>query len=161
MKSKAHILYAKHLERLCLAYKIPLFKELKAGSKSYDFYIPTNPPIVLEVDGIQHENTKVDKFFFKNLDSLQKYRENDKERNFLFNVGKIHLIRIKSNVFLSFAQFIELLEETKTFEILDLGVDIENAYFRTFERDRERKEKRRRENKLFKKQRKEKDSSRN
>lgn len=161
MKSKAQLLYKRYLEKICFAYKIPLFQELKSGNKIYDFYIPTSPPIVLEVDGEQHESTKINKFFFKTLDQLQKYRENDKERDMLFNMGKIHLIRIKSNVFLSFSEFFELLEKNKTFEILDLGADIDNAYFRTFERDRERKEKRREENRRIKTEKKKKNSNGN
>ena len=152
MNSKAHLLYKKYLEKICFSYKIPLFKELKSGSKKYDFYIPTLPPIVVEVDGEQHENTKVDKFFFKTLEQLENYRENDNERNFLFNIGKIHLIRIKSNIFFSFSEFIDLLEETKTFELLDKGADKDNAYFRIFERDRKYKNDRRTKNREIKKE---------
>lgn len=159
MNSKAHNIYKGYLEKICARYKIPLFKELKSGSKKYDFYIPTSPPIVLEVDGEQHESTKTG-FFFKTLESLQRYRENDRERNFLFNMGKIHLIRIKSTLILSMSEFIDLLEENGTFEILDNGVDVENAHFRTFERDRERKEKRRETNRRIKEEKKKKHSDR-
>lgn len=153
MNSKAHNIYKGYLEKICSRHKLPLFKELKSGSKKYDFYIPTSPPIVLEIDGIQHESTKTS-FFFKTLEALQRYRENDRERNFLFNMGKIHLIRIKSTLILSMSEFIDLLEENGTFDIIYKGVDVENAHYRAFERDRARKEKRKAENRRIKEEKK-------
>lgn len=160
MNSKAHILYKGYLEKVCSRYKIPLFKEVKSGSKKYDFYIPTLPPIVLEVDGEQHESTKINKFFFKDLEALQNYRENDKERNFLFNIGSIHLIRIKSTTLMNLSEFIDLFEETGAFEILEDGVDVNNAYYRAFERDRKFKEERKAKNRKFKEEKKKRDSDR-
>lgn len=46
-----------YLKRFLKKYNLDLKKEVDAGFKSrYDFYIPTSPPIAIEVDGNYKKN---------------------------------------------------------------------------------------------------------
>ena len=51
MLSKAHIHMKRILESISKIYKVVLLEEVKEGSKRYDFYFPTSPPICIEIDG--------------------------------------------------------------------------------------------------------------
>lgn len=99
MLSKAHKYLSRALNKLCKIYNVTLIEELVDGSKRYDFYIPTKVPVVIECDGTQHNNTKADKFFFKNIDQLEKYKKNDYERKKSAKQGNIILFNYTTDDF--------------------------------------------------------------
>lgn len=123
----------KILEKVCKAYGVQLLSEVKAGSKRYDFYIPTFPPIVFEVDGQQHKQTKTDNFFFKKIEQLEQYKKNDYERRKSAKLGEIVLFNFEDNEFPSIIEIEELIGQ-----YLEKGVNEKDAYYIKERRVREK-----------------------
>jgi hypothetical protein len=137
--SKAQVHMRKCLQKICDAYNITLITELKSGDKRYDFYIPTYPPLVIEINGSQHTATKIDGHFFKTEEQLEKYKTNDFERRREHKLGKINLITFSDREFPSISELIDTLDK-----YLKNGEDENNANLKRIrnnqERDRRNKE---------------------
>lgn len=150
MISKAH----KHMEiilnKISKSFDVMLLKEVKEGSKRYDFYFPTNPPIVIEVDGDNHNLKKADGFFFKTDKSLLNYKLNDMERERFKRLGKIILFRFTDKEFPSLSEFMEIIGE-ETINLLKKGIDENNAYAKTIIKNREYANRRKEQIREFKK----------
>ncbi|MGL5746326.1 MAG: hypothetical protein ACRCXX_14455 [Cetobacterium sp.] len=123
MLSKAHIYLSKALKKLCKIYGVTLLEEVVNGSKRYDFYIPTLPPVVVEMDGVQHKDTKANSFFFKKFEQLQNYKKNDYERKKSARQGKIILFNFTTDEFPSLDELDALLGE-----YLNEGENEKDAY---------------------------------
>lgn len=136
MLSKAHLHMKKKIKEICKKFNITLLTEVREGEKRYDFYIPTKPPIVIEVDGINHQLKKADGFFFKTEEQLLRYKSNDYERNRLHNIGRIILFRFSDK---EFPNIVEILNKfgDDVIEILKKGADPENAHFKTIIKNQE------------------------
>ncbi|MGL5713234.1 MAG: hypothetical protein ACRCX2_09460 [Paraclostridium sp.] len=109
MLSKAHIHMSKVLKKLCTLNGVELLEEVVNGSMRYDFYIPVNPPIIIEVDGTQHGLRKADGHFFKTGDDLSNYLKNDFERKRSAKHGDVVLFNFTTEDFPSVAELQELI----------------------------------------------------
>jgi len=98
------------LESISRIYKVVLLEEVKEGSKRYDFYFPTTPPICIEIDGTNHNLNKADGHFFKTAESLRNYKKNDEERELFHKLGRIVLLRFNTDYFPSLDEFIKELK---------------------------------------------------
>jgi hypothetical protein len=114
----------KILTKICKRFELTLLEEVKDGDKRYDFYLPTLPPIVIEVDGSQHKQTKADGFFFKDDKSLSDYKKNDAERNLLNKLGRIKLYRFTTSDDISLESVLNALDV----ETLNGGDDERNIH---------------------------------
>lgn len=126
MISKAHLHFQNLLKKICKIYNLTLMQELKNGDKKYDFYIPTFPPIVIEVDGVQHFATKTDGFFFKDEESLRKYKSNDREREIEHKLGHIKMFRFKTDQFPTLNELIEHIGE----DLLKGGINDKDFFYK-------------------------------
>ncbi|MGL6132243.1 MAG: hypothetical protein ACRCZ9_11595 [Fusobacteriaceae bacterium] len=99
MLSRAHMYMAKALKKLCEDNSVTLMEEVVNGDMRYDFYIPTSPPVIIEVDGTQHNLRKADGHFFKTGDDLSKYLKNDFERKRSAKHGKVILFNFTTKDF--------------------------------------------------------------
>ena len=149
MVSKAH----KHMElilnKISKKFNIMLLKEVKEGNKRYDFYFPTKPPIVIEVDGENHNAKKADGFFFKNDLSLINYKLNDLERERFNRIGRIILFRFTDKEFPTLSEFFDKIGD-ETINLLKEGIDENNAYAKTIIKNREYNQRRKEKNREFK-----------
>lgn len=109
MLSKAHIHLGKVLKKLCSELNVTLLEEVVNGDMRYDFYIPTATPIVIEMDGAQHQATKADGHFFKTGEALSKYLKNDFERKRSAKHGKVILFNFTTKDYPSVAELNELI----------------------------------------------------
>jgi hypothetical protein len=141
MISKAHKHMHIILKKISKMFNVELLTEVKEGSKRYDFYFPTNPPIVIEVDGDNHQLKKADGFFFKSDESLIKYKLNDLERERFKRLGKIILFRFSDKEFPSISEILDILGD-QNIEILKKGIDKRNAYAKSIIKNREYSERR-------------------
>lgn len=160
MLSKAHIHMSKQLKKIANSFKIILLTEVKEGNKKYDFYFPSSPPIVIEVDGNNHNQTKADGFFFKTSEALSRYKQNDEERNFYHRLGKIILFRFTDKDFPNVSELLEIFG-AEVIEILKNGEDKRNAYYKAIEYNKEQDRRRKEKAKEYREQLKEKHSYRN
>lgn len=161
MLSKAHLHMKRILESISKIYKVVLLEEVKEGSKRYDFYFPTSPPICIEIDGTNHNLNKADGHFFKTAESLRNYKKNDEERELFHKLGKIYLLRYDTEYFPSLESFILELKNHNLEEILIQGEDDNNVYYQRYKRDKEFSEERKRRYKENYKRFKERQSNRN
>lgn len=111
MLSKAHVYLGKALQKLCNKYNVTLLEEVVNGDMRYDFYIPTNPPIVIEMDGTQHNLRKADGHFFKTGEALSKYIKNDFERKRSAKHGKIILFNFTTKDFPSVEELEKIIAQ--------------------------------------------------
>lgn len=151
MLSKAQIYMGKLLKKISKSYDVELIPELAEGSKRYDFYFTSSPPVVLEIDGNQHAIDKADGFFFKTTEQLLKYKKNDAERELFNTLGKIKLIRFSDQDFPSLSELLDIFEKTGILEILKKGNDEENAHYQRIKYTEEQNRRRREQNKEFRK----------
>jgi hypothetical protein len=142
MKSKAHSHMEICLKSICKSFNLPLLCEHKDGDKRYDFFIPTEPPVVVEVDGTQHFQDKADGFFFKSAESLQKYKQNDAERRLLNKLGKIRLYRFTTEEYPSITELLDIID----LDLLKKGVSL--AYGKKTERNKEISERRKEQSRV-------------
>ncbi|MGL4998324.1 MAG: hypothetical protein ACRC5T_05090 [Cetobacterium sp.] len=159
MASKGQKQLSKSLNSICKSFGVILFEELAIGNKRYDFYIPLYPPVCIEFDGVQHDDVVAGSFFFKTADSLQKYKENDFERNRLHKLGSIRLYRFRDNDLPNTVELLDIFEEDGILEEMREGVDEENAYVRKKRRDEESSERRKTKNREFRENIKKRNSS--
>lgn len=136
MISKAHKHMDLLLNKISKSFNVMLLKEVKEGNKKYDFYFPTMPPIVIEVDGNNHNLKKADGYFFKTDKSLINYKLNDLERNRFNRMGRIILYRFSDKEFPSLSELLDIFGDT-TINILRKGIDENNAYAKAIIRNRE------------------------
>lgn len=145
----------KHMKQLLSVvskiYDVPLFEEVKEGNKRYDFYFPTNPPLIIEYNGKQHQYNKIDGFFFKNTESLLKYKRNDLERKVYNKVGNILLLEFEDDEFPSLNEILKIFEDNQAIKILEKGVDTSNAYYCSYKYNRDKEERRKEQAKEFRK----------
>lgn len=160
MLSKAHIHMSKQLKKIASSFKITLLTEVKEGNKRYDFYFPSSPPVVIEVDGNNHGQTKADGFFFKTSESLSRYKQNDEERNFYHRLGKIILFRFTDEEFPTISELLDIFGEN-VITILKNGEDKNNANYKAIKYNQEQDRRRKEKAKEYRKQFKEKYNSRN
>ncbi|MGL5718396.1 MAG: hypothetical protein ACRCX2_35660 [Paraclostridium sp.] len=153
--SRAQLHMSKCLNKICKAYGITLIEELTKGDKRYDFYIPTFPPVVIEVDGCQHEATKADGHFFKSSEQLEKYKRNDYERRMEHKLGKIRMYRFTDQDFPSVGELVDLLERH-----LKNGENEEDANLKRIRFNQERDRKTREFNKRVREESKRRNSNR-
>lgn len=137
MLSKAHLHMKKQLSKISKSFKTTLLCEVKEGNKRYDFYFPTKTPIVIEVDGTNHQQTKADGFFFKTDIQLLKYIRNDLERDRLNRKGKIILFRFTDKEFPSVSEILEILGD-RCIQLLNEGDDINNAFYKNERRNKQK-----------------------
>ena len=156
MLSKAQIYMEKQLKLISKMYNVPLLTEVKEGSKRYDFYFPTIPPISIEVNGKQHDSNSVDGFFFKNTEQLLKYKRNDLERKNFNLMGKIILIEYTDQEFPTLSEILDKLEEHSAIKVLEQGADKNNAYYSRIIYNQRQSERRKEQNREFRKKLKEK-----
>lgn len=140
------------LKTISKLFNVPLMEEVKEGSKRYDFYFPTKPPICIEVNGAQHFLNKCDGFFFKDTQSLLNYKRNDLERKIFNKTGAIVLIEFTDEEFPTLIEMIEKLEDAGAEKILKQGVDENNAFYKILRKNKDREEERKRKNREFRKQ---------
>lgn len=126
MLSKAHIHMRGKLRTICNKFNVELLEEVKSGDKRYDFYIPTFPPVVIEVDGTNHNLNKADGFFFKDSIQLAKYKKNDLERNKLNKKGSIVLYRFTDKEFPSIVELLDIID----IELLKKGDNEKDAFLK-------------------------------
>ena len=151
MLSKAQIHMSKLLKKISKSYNVELIEELVEGNKRYDFYFTSFPPIVIEVDGMNHHFSKADGFFFKTTEQLLKYKKNDAERELFNTLGKIKLIRFSDQDFPSLSELLDIFEQTGILEILEKGNDEDNANYQRIKYAEEQNRRRREQNKEFRK----------
>lgn len=151
MLSKAQIHMSKLLKKISKSYDVELIPELSEGSKRYDFYFTSSPPVVLEIDGNQHAINKADGFFFKTTEQLLKYKKNDAERELFNTLGKIKLIRFSDQDFPSLSELLDIFEQAGILEILEKGNDEDNANYQRIKYTEEQNRRRREQNKEFRK----------
>ncbi|MGL6099767.1 MAG: hypothetical protein ACRC0G_09090 [Fusobacteriaceae bacterium] len=111
MISKAQLYMSKALRVLCKNYDVELMEEVVDGDMRYDFYIPTNPPILIEVDGVQHNLRKADGHFFKTGDDLENYLKNDFERKRRADHGRVILFNFTTEEFPSVEELEKKLKQ--------------------------------------------------
>lgn len=145
----------KHMKQLLSVvskiYNIPLFEEIKEGNKRYDFYFPTNPPLIFEVNGKQHKYNQADGFFFKTTEALLKYKKNDLERKVYNKTGSILLLEFDDDEFPSLNEILKTLEEHDAIKILEKGVDTYNAYYESYRYNKEQEGRRKEQAREFRK----------
>lgn len=142
---------SKLLKKISKSYDVELIPELSEGSKRYDFYFTSSPPVVLEIDGNQHAINKADGFFFKTTEQLLKYKKNDAERELFNTLGKIKLIRFSDQDFPSLSELLDIFEQAGILEILEKGNDEDNANYQRIKYTEEQNRRRREQNKEFRK----------
>lgn len=159
MISKAQAFLEKQLKIIEKIYKVPLLTEVKEGNKRYDFYFPTNPPLIFEVNGSQHTQNYVDGFFFKSSKQLLDYKRNDSERKFFDKIGKIILIEYTDQEFPDIDEIIKDLTKRNAIKVLEKGPDKNNAYYSRIVYNQRQSERRKELNREFRKKLKEKQRS--
>jgi hypothetical protein len=140
---------SKALTKLCSKHDLVLMEEVVDGDMRYDFYIPTSTPIVIEVNGTQHDLRKADGHFFKTGYDLEKYIKNDYKRKNMDKHGKVTLINFTTEDFPS----VEELEEILISHIGD-GINENDKFFKKLRRTEDfakaKKEKNSRQRQEFK-----------
>ena len=159
MISKAQAFLEKQLKVIEKIYKVPLLTEVKEGNKRYDFYFPTNPPVVVECNGKQHTQDHADGFFFKSSKQLLDYKKNDSERKLFDKIGKIILIEYTDEEFPDIDEIIKDLTERNAIKVLEKGPDENNAYYSRIVYNQKQSERRKEFNREFRKKLKEKQKS--
>ena len=130
--SKGESIMLNILQSYLKQFNIRLLEEVRTRGYRYDFYIPTKPCIVIELDGSQHKNYT--EFFHKNFDNFIKSRERDKLKDIETDI----MIRIDYDIFLK-DNFIILDELKKYKNILKLGENKNDEFIIRQERKREYK----------------------
>ena len=159
MLSKSHLHMRKILNVVSKMYNVVFFEEVKEGNKKYDFYFPTSPPFVIEIDGTQHNLNGADGFFFKKTKDLLKYKKNDEERNNFDKLGRIKLLRFTTDDFPTIDEMENIINGNNINEILEGGNDEYNIFYQRFRRNKEQSEERKRINKEYRKKFKERNSN--
>lgn len=149
MLSKAHLHMKKILKIISKIYNVVLLEEVREGSKKYDFYFPTSPPICIEVNGEQHYSEKIDGFFFKKTKDLLKYKKNDEERHNFHKLGKICLLNFDTNYFPTVNDLELLFKKNEIDKIMEKGNDEYNVYYQRYKRNQEQSDERKRISKEY------------